>query len=357
MKTKLLVVALGFILLATTKAQDGTDSWNVGFGFTYPRLMSINPASNSLENNYGGFLSIQRKFSENIGLRLRSNYSNMKSDYRSATGQLQNHNVDLFSINLDLSYHFLPNSFSSPYALIGIGAILFTPENSPKPSYDDTFSSFQLNLGLGAEWVLSKEWELKTEFLYHTPSTNDIDGINDELTDKGLLGGSADTYMGFDVGLKYYFARNEPKPEPPAPVGIIEKEPEIKYVTKEVIVEKPITIIEKEWVLVGVNFDFDKSTIKFESKPILYSAVEFLKEHPNLDVVIEGHTDIRGSDKYNQELSEARAESVKAFLVKQGIDTKRLSTQGYGKSKPITDKNTKEGHYLNRRIVFKLIKK
>lgn len=100
-----------------------------------------------------------------------------------------------------------------------------------------------------------------------------------------------------------------------------------------------------------VNFDFDKSIIREGDKAKLKKAIDFVKKYPGFKIKIEGHTDYIGTEKYNQGLSERRAEAVKKYLVKGGgIDGKRLTTVGYGESKPVASNKTKEGRAKNRRV-------
>ena len=75
-----------------------------------------------------------------------------------------------------------------------------------------------------------------------------------------------------------------------------------------------------------------------------------MKEHPNLRALVEGHTDSIGSDAYNQRLSERRANAVRDYMVSRGIDAQRITTKGWGKSKPIASNKTKEGRARNRRV-------
>lgn len=76
-----------------------------------------------------------------------------------------------------------------------------------------------------------------------------------------------------------------------------------------------------------------------------------LQEHPDLRISIEGHTDSDGDDAFNKQLSERRAESVKAHLVEAyGIDPSRLETAGFGESKPVAPNDTPEGRQQNRRV-------
>ena len=83
---------------------------------------------------------------------------------------------------------------------------------------------------------------------------------------------------------------------------------------------------------------------------------DVLKKLDTLNIEIQGHTDSDGSESYNQDLSDRRAASVLNFLVSTGIDSKRLSSKGYGESVPIADNKSEEGKAANRRIEFKIIK-
>jgi outer membrane protein OmpA-like peptidoglycan-associated protein len=106
-----------------------------------------------------------------------------------------------------------------------------------------------------------------------------------------------------------------------------------------------------------VMFDFDKATIKKDAEPSLQNLATVLKANPGAAVAIEGHTDSKGADAYNQTLSEQRAASVKQWLVSNAqVNGAKISTRGWGKSKPVTH-NAKpdgsddpEGRAKNRRV-------
>jgi OmpA-OmpF porin, OOP family len=104
--------------------------------------------------------------------------------------------------------------------------------------------------------------------------------------------------------------------------------------------------------LTGVNFKFDSSAIEPESERILNRAVEELKRAGSVDVRIVGHTDSIGSDEYNMALSHRRANAVKDYLVRHGISSARLTTEGRGERQPVASNATAEGRYQNRRIEF-----
>jgi OmpA-OmpF porin, OOP family len=105
-----------------------------------------------------------------------------------------------------------------------------------------------------------------------------------------------------------------------------------------------------------ILFDTGKSSIKTQSAAVLADIIKILNEYPNSKFTVEGHTDSVGSDKLNQDLSDARALSVKEYLVKNGIDEFRLSSKGYGETKPIDTNNTSKGRANNRRVEINLAK-
>jgi outer membrane protein OmpA-like peptidoglycan-associated protein len=104
-------------------------------------------------------------------------------------------------------------------------------------------------------------------------------------------------------------------------------------------------------VELDVKFDFDKSVVKEESYGDIKAVADFLKQYPQTTTVVEGHTDSVGTDKYNQGLSERRANAVRDVLVNQyGIDGSRINAVGYGESKPVADNKTDDGRAINRRV-------
>lgn len=117
------------------------------------------------------------------------------------------------------------------------------------------------------------------------------------------------------------------------------------------------TVMKENGVLQGIVFKTNSAEILPESLPILKSALEYLKAHPNEYYEIGGHCDSRGTAKYNKKLSLNRAKSVKNWLVKNGIDEKRLTTVGYGFDKPLVPNTSKVNMQKNRRIEYTRISK
>ncbi len=108
-------------------------------------------------------------------------------------------------------------------------------------------------------------------------------------------------------------------------------------------------------ILKQVEFAFDSSVILKVSYPILDEVLRLLQVSPEIKLVsIEGHTDNLGRDDYNQKLSEGRARSVMNYLVNKGIAAERLTSTGFGASKPLQSNDTEAGQQRNRRVEFKI---
>jgi outer membrane protein OmpA-like peptidoglycan-associated protein/tetratricopeptide (TPR) repeat protein len=123
---------------------------------------------------------------------------------------------------------------------------------------------------------------------------------------------------------------------------------------------KPVEkiIVDREVSLSNIFFEYDKSEIRPEAAFELDKLAETLMEYPDLKIKIESYADSRGTESYNQSLSEARAESTKQYLVDKGIDASRLSTEGKGESKPVNDCSngcTEEEYEENRRSKFIIV--
>jgi len=115
-------------------------------------------------------------------------------------------------------------------------------------------------------------------------------------------------------------------------------------------------ITRDEITINNIYYDFDKWDLREESKRELDKIVELLNENPGMRIQLNSHTDDRGTDVYNMDLSQKRAQSVVEYLIQQGIDQKRLLFKGWGETKLlITNAQTEEEHQMNRRTTFNIL--
>lgn len=105
-----------------------------------------------------------------------------------------------------------------------------------------------------------------------------------------------------------------------------------------------------------IHFDFDQFTLTEEARETLKQNADYLRANPDVDVVIEGHTDERGSDEYNLALGERRASAGKQYLVSLGISGDRLSIISYGEEMPLIDQSNDSAYSQNRRAEFKAVR-
>jgi outer membrane protein OmpA-like peptidoglycan-associated protein len=106
----------------------------------------------------------------------------------------------------------------------------------------------------------------------------------------------------------------------------------------------------------NVFFDFDKWDLRPESYIELDRVVKLLKENPAIEIEMSAHTDSKGSDDYNFKLSDERARSVMEYILSKGIATSRITSHGYGETKPVVANDTDENRQLNRRVEFTILK-
>lgn len=133
-----------------------------------------------------------------------------------------------------------------------------------------------------------------------------------------------------------------PVPVPVTPPPVPAPEPKAEYYVET-----------RPNLRLNILFDFDQSNIKPQYQGEITKAAEFLAQYPDAQAIIEGHTDSRGAENYNQKLSERRADAVKrALIAKHGINPNRISSQGFGESRPVATNDTNEGRQQNRRVIL-----
>jgi outer membrane protein OmpA-like peptidoglycan-associated protein len=105
----------------------------------------------------------------------------------------------------------------------------------------------------------------------------------------------------------------------------------------------------------GILFDFDKSSLKAEARTNLDKLAVILNKYADTDLLVDGHTDSKGSDNYNLTLSQERAQAVANYLANLQVASTRMTLHGYGESRPIATNDTEEGRALNRRVEVGII--
>jgi OOP family OmpA-OmpF porin len=377
-----------FVFSGLDSAQTVRSSWNLGFGFSYPRFQSTDVRPQ--DGNYGVYLSLQKYFSEKVALRMKAGYLSMEGrvpgglfTYKDGTAVpalTEYVSTELMSGNIDVLYNLSPCSPVSPYLGLGIGITSFKPDwnqNIINPEID-SYISGEMNFMFGAEWKLSSNWQFITEFSYHSLSGK-LDGISN-TNRTGILGSYNDGYISVNAGFQYRFVKGEASKYCELCSGIKVDVPRVNYPTLEQIEsiikrysEEPENIdyakieeIIKQYqadtsetnsnVLFGINFESGKSGISVESYPVLDHSVEVLLKNTDWKVEIQGYTDSIGTDSGNQKISEMRANAVKDYMVSKGIAPERLTAVGMGELNPAAENTTALGRAKNRRVEFKVSK-
>lgn len=233
---------------------------------------------------------------------------------------------DMDVLKLDILHWFGEDTQSwRPYLVFGAAYYELDDDNVPAGGKYST----QGSLGVGVSTMVSDHWEFRSDVRalhqLHDSGSSNIDGA-------------------LNFALNYYF-NAPPAAAPvvaaaePAPAPQPASEPEKRTIT----------------VRLNVEFEFDKAVVRAIYGDELKAVADAMKAHDDIDLVLEGHTDSVGTDKYNQGLSERRAAAVKVKLVEMyGIDPSRISTVGFGESRPIADNKTDEGRARNRRVIGEL---
>lgn len=367
---KLTTIILFALLSSGLFAQAYTNGWSVGGGIHSVRLTTEAWAE---QLDFGGNIYAQYDLSMRHALRGKLAYSNLNSRLPDVTTNLVTVGVDyLFKFNFEAPVY--------PYFGAGFSVLNYGVTGGRE---DGSFGDIEATLLFGALFdVIGDKLKLKGEFLQHTTSTDYMDGLIGN--GGGLFGGSMDSYIEFGIGLHYYLDGGEEIKESTLPGGIVEVDYErIDNINKKYAAEKvepKIKMLEDRIDQLTTQVDdlskkLDKKTdvtvvpqhfnnvyFKFNSTDPIFSSMNDLVEaaaivaQTGMKVELVGNTDNSGSDKYNNDLSKKRAEFVKDFMVKRGVDAGNITIKYEGSKTPLADNGSADGRSLNRRVEIKVVK-
>jgi len=264
--------------------------------------------------------------------------------------------VDQLSYRLDLLYNFMPSEKLVPYLAVGGGVAQVEYKSTNHTVYAPT-----ANVGGGLKYFITDSVALRADvrqlFVFDGKEAGGYVFI--PYGQGNVLPvfqqPRSDLMYNWEYSLGVSFLFGPPaKPAPPVcPPPAAEPAPPVcpPPAPAPAPAPKPEPVPEKVTMTLKIEFDFDKYNVKPKYHDEVAKVADFMKKYPQTTAVIEGHTDNKGSYQYNIKLSERRADSVQNYLIEKfGIAADRLTTKGYGYTKPVASNDTAEGRQENRRV-------
>ena len=358
---RLAVCGVGVAVAAPALAQQSS-GFTIAPGFEYQLLDKDLP----LDNPYLGVIGLGYQTNSPWGVELA--YLKGSTEPTSSSTD-----VDLETYRLDALYHFANNDGVQPYLLAGGGKQRFDYD-----SFD--IENDMVNVGGGLKVAINEMLSLRTELRVTNDLERELTHYNVGLGLNFLLGGTS---------------APAPAPQPAAPGdadkdGVVDAQDRcpgtpmgtrvdangcemVMDADKDGVVDARdqcpgtsagarvdengcyIVITETKETQLRVNFENNSFVVTQDSYPEIENVAQFMREYPLTKVNLEGHTDDRGAEAYNQQLSEKRAAAVAKLLVDRfGIDQSRVSSAGYGESQPLVSNDTAENRAKNRRVTAKV---
>jgi len=368
MKTKLISIALAGVFGFGMNAAMADDAYQ-GSMYVMPTLGYMHPDSDlKADNDVAYGIRLGKAISEHWDVQLGLTHS--KADADSHIGGLPaSGDYKQTLLGLDAMYMFSRDKFR-PFVLAGVGAARNNIDYTINGlDVGDTKTSWMANVGAGFQYFFTDNIGMQAD-LRHVWSRAKASSPALNWSGTETVG---NTY--FNVGLIFNFgapkkvAAAEPTPVAPAMEDVAPTEeealPPLSDASQQPQPEpegpnEPAFV--KMTLQAEVLFGFDKDVLTGEGKKILNAeVVDKMKAHPEVELVlITGHTDFIGDEKYNQKLSERRANAVKKYLMSQGIEENRLHAVGKGESMPVVECKGIRGKKLiqclqpNRRVVVEI---
>ena len=348
-----LAIASAFAFSATVASADEIAYDGAWYALPGVNVMHADSDLEAKPRSVGGFLKFGKEISEHWDIQVGLSHNRADNDLDGVSGKYRQ---TLFGV--DALYLFSRDKFR-PFLLAGVGAARNNVDYSANGvDLGDKKTSWMANVGFGAQYLFNESFGLQAD-LRHVWSRAEFAGSSGDI-DTHTVG---NTYL--NLGAIFRFGAPKPAPvvEPtPEPVAAPEPAPEPVAEPAPAPVGPAEPAFEKVTLSSEVLFGFDKDNLKEEGKAALNSdVVEKLKAHPEVELVlITGHTDRIGDANYNQKLSERRANTVKKYLVAQGIEESRLHAVGKGEAEPVAEctgvrgKKAIECLQPNRRVVVEI---
>ncbi|MEP6886420.1 MAG: OmpA family protein [Gammaproteobacteria bacterium] len=324
-------------------AYDDTGAWYLAPMGQYTFL-----DKDRISNNHAGYqIGLGYNFAPNFALEAAISNGSFKISGSGASEKLQ-------ASSLDLLYKFLPvTSMVRPYIIGGTGAIT---DNVGRPAKNNTGwlaeAGAGVLIGLGDQ-TGSTRVQFRTEAKYRYEFMKYTQYVPNDPRD--LIVG---------VGFQFMFGAptpTPPPPPPPPPPPVVRELPPPPPPPPPAPVCQPPAgfqmdadchIIQQKVVVRAVDFEYNSTNLTLPARQTLDNVAAALMKQPELQVEIQGYTDSVGSVAYNLNLSQKRAESVKAYVISKGVSSSTLTAKGYGKAGPIASNSTEEGRAQNRRVEF-----
>lgn len=334
MKKNLIGLAVAATLGLTASAVSAEDMYR-GAWYAVPGVSYMH-TDNDLEadNGRGGFLSIGKELSQSWDLQARLGHNRADEDLNLGLGESGKYKQT--TLGLDALYMFSREKFR-PFLLAGIGAARNNVDYKiPGVDVDGKKTSWLAGLGFGAQYLINDSFGLQAD-LRHQWSRARV------KLDNGVVSDSSTETVGntlLNLGGIFRFGAPAPvvaeaAPEP-APIAAAPVEPAPEPAAAEPAPAPVACTPQIETITIQAEklFGFDKAKLA-DTSEIDTQVVEKMKENPIFaSVKIVGHTDKLGSEKYNQALSERRANQVRDYIISKGIDGSRLIAVGKGESEP-----------------------
>jgi OOP family OmpA-OmpF porin len=369
MKTKLISLAVAGALSIVAGVTHADDAYQ-GSWYLVPGVSLLNADSDLKSDRTAPAVSLRlgKELSEHWDVQIGASYGRADSN-SSYNGNPLSGKYDQTLVGIDALYVFSRDNLR-PFVLAGFGYarndVNYTYQGA---SVDGTKNSWMGNLGAGLQYYFSENIGLQAD-VRHVWSRAKGLANGAGFTDSGTIGNN---YLNLGVIFNFGAPKKASVPEPVAQNDMADVAPQEEEPAGDLMDQSQQAAPEPAYgpdkpafakisLQAEVLFAFDKDVLKEEGKKILDTeVVEKMKAHPEVELVlITGHTDRIGDDKYNQKLSERRAAAVKKYVASQGVEESRLHAVGVGKKDPVAECKGVRGKKLidclqpNRRVVVEI---